>query len=216
VFLDETAPTIAELNKCEGFFKILFAGNVGDAQDFQSILQAAKILKAKQIKTKFFIVGDGRAYEWVKSEISKQNLENYIHLLGRHPLELMPSFYSSADALLVTLQESPVFAMTIPGKVQSYMAAGKPILTMLSGEGSRIIDEAGCGYTAKSGDYEQLSGNIIAMSELNRDELVELGDNAKLYAQTEFNRDKLISQLEEWFVELCEKKQNKNAVRKQF
>jgi len=216
VFLDETAPTIAELNKCEGFFKILFAGNVGDAQDFQSILQAAKILKAKQIKTKFFIVGDGRAYEWVKSEISKQNLENYIHLLGRHPLELMPSFYSSADALLVTLQESSVFAMTIPGKVQSYMAAGKPILTMLSGEGSRIIDEAGCGYTAKSGDYEQLSGNIIAMSELNRDELVELGDNAKLYAQTEFNRDKLISQLEEWFVELCEKKQNKNAVRKQF
>lgn len=204
MFLDQAASPVQEINEHKGVFKILFAGNIGNAQDFPSILQAAKVLKNKQIKAKFFIVGDGRAYEWVKSEISKQKLEDYIYLLGRHPLESMPSFYSSVDALLVTLQESPVFMMTIPGKVQSYMAAGKPILTMLSGEGSRIINEAESGYTAKSSDYEQLAKNIITMSELKQDELMTLGHKAKLYAQTEFNRDILITQLEKWFVELNE------------
>lgn len=216
VFLDQATSPVDEIDEHEGVFKILFAGNIGDAQDFPSIIQTAKILKAKQVKAKFFIVGNGRASEWVKSEITKQKLENYIYLLGRHPLESMPSFYASADVLLVTLQESPVFTMTIPGKVQSYMAAGKPILTMLSGEGSRIIDEAECGYTAKSSDYEQLAKNIIAMSELKHDELMTLGHKAKLYAQTEFNRDTLITQLEKWFIELHETRKIQNSIGKQL
>ena len=205
VFHDSVTFPVKEVEKHQGVFKILFAGNIGVAQDFPAILNAAKILKTKQVKVKFFIVGDGRFFKFVKSEIFKQKLQNYVYLLGRHPLESMPSFYASADTLLVTLLESPVYAMTIPGKVQSYMAAGKPILTMLSGEGSRIIDESECGYTAKSGDYEQLVNNIIAMSELKQDELVKLGHKAKRYAQMEFDRDTLITQLENWFVDLDQK-----------
>ena len=116
----------------------------------------------------------------------------------------MPAFYSSVDALLVTLKESPAFTMTIPGKVQSYMAAGKPILSMLSGEGSRVIEEAECGYVTNSGDYEQLAANIVRMSKLNQDELGILGKNAKTYSDREFDRDRLISQLESWFAELAE------------
>ena len=126
----------------------------------------------------------------------------------------MCEYLALIDALLVTLQESPVFAMTIPGKVQSYMAAGKPILTMLSGEGSRIIEEAKCGYVAKSSDYEQLANNIIAMSELKLNELVRLGGNAKRYAQTEFDRDTLIAQLEAWFVELDQQPKSLNSSQK--
>jgi len=211
VFAGSATLPVQEIEKHQGVFKILFAGNVGDAQDFPAILSAAGLLKKKQLQVKFFIVGDGRAFEWVKSEISKKDLQDYVYLMGRHPLETMPSFYASVDALLVTLQESPVFAMTIPGKVQSYMAAGKPILTMLSGEGSRIIEEAECGYTAKSSDYEQLTNNIIAMSELKQNELVKLGGNAKRYAKTEFDRDTLITQLENWFVELEQKSINQSS-----
>jgi len=103
---------------------------------------------------------------------------------------------------LVTLKESPVFAMTIPSKVQSYMTAGKPILTMLTGEGSRIIEEANCGLIAKSGDYKVLSENIEKMSMMNKGELDALGLKARAYSEREFDRDKLISQLEEWFVDL--------------
>ena len=115
---------------------------------------------------------------------------------------MMPSFYASADALLATLKETQAFSMTIPGKVQSYMAAGKPILTMLSGEGSRIIEEAKCGYVASSGNYRMLAQNILIMSKLDEEKLITLGNRAELYAQKEFDRNKLISQLENWCIEV--------------
>lgn len=202
VFSEKGISPIEEIVRHKSAFKILFAGNVGEAQDFPSILNAAEIIKSKKINAIFFIVGDGRAFDWVQSEVLSRGLEEYVTLLGRHPLESMPSFYACADALLVTLKDSPAFKMTIPGKVQSYMMAGKPILTMLSGEGSRVIDEAKCGYIANSGDFEQLAGNVEKMISLDRGELRALGENAKRYADNEFDRDKLITQLEDWFIEL--------------
>ena len=182
-------------------FKILFAGNVGHAQDFPSIIAAAELLKSNKINAKFFIVGDGRAFDWVQSELVRCNLEEYVLLLGRHPLESMPSFYAASDALLVTLKDSPAFSMTIPGKVQSYMAAGKPVLTMLSGEGSRVVEEARCGFVADAGDYEKLIDNIEKMIWLSCEDLNDFSNNARTYVQNEFDRGKLISQLERWFVD---------------
>jgi glycosyltransferase involved in cell wall biosynthesis len=205
VFSSNNISSVKELERHEGAFKILFAGNIGEAQDFPSILNAIEIIKAKKINVKFFIVGDGRAFEWVQSEIVNRGLEKYLYLLGRYPLESMPDFYASADALLVSLKANPVFAMTIPGKVQSYMAAGKPVLTMLSGEGSRVVEEANCGYVAKSGDVEVLAKNIMHMTTLSQNDLAVLGENAKRYADKEFDRDKLITQLEDWFLELSNK-----------
>ncbi len=183
-------------------FKVVFTGNVGESQDFPSILNAVARLKAKEVKIKLFIVGDGRALDWVRTEIEKQDLSNHIMLLGRHPLEAMPSFYLAADALLVTLKKNPVFAMTIPGKVQPYMLAGKPILTMLTGEGSKVVREAACGFTADSGDVESFANNLIKMSRLSIQERLELGENAKKYADKKFNRNVLICQLESWFEEV--------------
>ncbi len=201
-----SSPTLPN-DKFQNFtgFKVLFAGNIGEAQDFPAILKAIDILTRRKLNFKVFIVGDGRNLGWVKQEIEKRKLTEYAVLLGRHPLELMPCFYYSADALLVTLKESPVFAMTIPGKLQSYMVAGKPILTMLSGEGSRIVEEAGCGLVAKSGDAMALADNIECMSKMDPTELISFGKKAKHYSDTEFNRDILISQLEAWFYELSHK-----------
>jgi colanic acid biosynthesis glycosyl transferase WcaI len=210
VFADAVTFPVREIEKHQGVFKILFAGNIGDAQDFPAILNAATILKTKKLNAKFFIVGDGRAFEWVKSEIIKQKLQDYVYLMGRHPLEAMPSFYASVDALLVTLQESPVFAMTIPGKVQSYMAAGKPILTMLTGEGSRVVAEANCGLIADSGDFEKIVQNILQMIQMPSEQLNDLGQNARNYSAKEFDRDKLITQLEQWFIEVSKEAQVKS------
>lgn len=204
IFLYSSILPVEEIETYAGF-KILFAGNVGESQGFPAILNVAERLKNQNANAKFFIVGDGRAFDWVKAEIKDRKLTEYMALLGRHPLESMPSFYASADALLVTLKESRVFAMTIPGKVQSYMTAGKPILTMLSGEGSRVVEEAGCGYIAESGDVENLVQNIMRMVTLSQDELAVLGENAKRYADKEFDRDTLITQLESWFIELTSK-----------
>ncbi len=180
-------------------FKVLFAGNVGEAQDFPAMLHAANLLKAQAVQVRLFVVGDGRHVDWVRNAIVEQGLDEYVHLLGRYPLDEMPSFYATADALLVTLKESKAFAMTIPGKVQSYMASGKPILTMLSGEGSRVVEEAQCGFVARSGDYQKLAENVINMAECSQEQLAEFGANAKAYANKEFDRDTLITQLEGWF-----------------
>lgn len=190
---------------CTDCFKIIFAGNVGAAQDFPSILSAAKIIKEQGTNIKIFILGDGRAFEFVKSAVIEKEVSDVVVLLGRYPLEAMPSFYATADALLVTLKESKAFSMTIPGKVQTYMEAGKPILTMLSGEGSRIVEEAGCGLIANSGDFQQLANNMTEMANCSQKQLAEFGTNAKVYAQKEFDRDRLIDQLESWFKELAEK-----------
>ncbi len=199
VFSNNTMQGIEDITKFDGMFKVLFAGNIGEAQDFPSILAAASVLKNSNASIKLFIVGDGRMMPWVKQQIEERGLEGYVYLMGHHPLKLMPNFYVSADALLVSLKESRVFSMTIPGKVQSYMMAGKPILGMLDGEGAHAIDEANAGYTCCAGGHEALANNILAMSKLSKDELQKFGVNAKRYAQREFDRNRLISQLEQWF-----------------
>lgn len=186
------------------WFKLVFAGNIGEAQDFPAILSAMQLIKTQGIQARLYVLGDGRAFEHVKQSIVELALQDYVVLLGRHPLEAMPAYYANADALLVTLKESKAFAMTIPGKVQSYMEAAKPLLTMLSGEGSRVVNEAACGLTANSGDYRQLAENIRALSLLPKAELDTLGVNAKSYAQHEFDRDRLISQLEQWFAAVAD------------
>jgi glycosyltransferase involved in cell wall biosynthesis len=201
VFVDNNSPAVNGLMKTNSF-KVLFAGNVGEAQDFPAILSAAELINIQKQKIKFFVVGDGRAFEDLKIQIVNRGLQDVVILLGRYPLEDMPSFYSAADVLIVTLKESKAFSMTIPGKLQSYMAAGKPVLTMLSGEGSRVVKDADCGLVAMSGDYEAFSENIVAMSRFSIEELEKLGLNAKRYADEEFSRDKLISQLESWFEEV--------------
>jgi colanic acid biosynthesis glycosyl transferase WcaI len=201
LFSQDVAERIDEVSVYKDDFRVLFAGNVGDAQDFPSIMKAMGLLKHRKIKAKLFIVGHGRKLSWLEEYIEEKELEDYVFLLGHHPLEKMPRFYASADALLVTLNENKIFSMTIPGKVQSYMAAGKPILAMLNGEGSRVIEEANCGYTSRAGDYNNLAESIITMSTLKQEQLNQLGLNAILYSHYKFDRKQLISQLESWFLE---------------
>src|SRR5262249_28120162 len=100
-----------------GGFDVMFAGNIGEAQDFPTILDAAGLLRGRP-QARFLIVGDGRMAAWVRDEIARRGLEQQVVMLGRYPVERMPSFYRHADALLVSLKDEPIFAMTIPGKLQ--------------------------------------------------------------------------------------------------
>jgi len=199
IFSQRQVNTNNTLRSEEAAFKILFAGNVGEAQDFPSLLQAAEQLQSHNSNAIFYIVGDGRLSTWLEQEVIKRGLEERVRLLGRQALEAMPDFYAAADALLVMLKESPVFAKTIPGKVQTYLTAGKPILTMMTGEGSEVIVRAECGLIADSSDYHKLCENIEILSAMSREDLLELGENARQYADIHFNREKLINKLEEWF-----------------
>ena len=180
-------------------FDILFAGNVGEAQDFPNLLNAMSILKDKDVKIRVHIVGDGRYLESLKEQIFQNDLADYIKLWGRFPLDDMPKFFSSADALFVSLKNSPTFSMTIPGKVQSYMMAGKPILASLSGDGADVILQSSCGLVSAPGDYQSLAENIESMINLDAKELELMGDNGKNYADKYFNRSLLMTNLVDCF-----------------
>lgn len=185
-------------------FNIMFAGNIGDAQDFSSILSAAELLKSNK-KIRWLVVGSGRMYSWVNSEIERRDLQDCVLMFGQYPLDRMPSFFQHADALLVSLKNDPVFSATIPGKVQTYLASGVPILAMLNGEGARIISESGCGIVCKAGDYECLSNTAYKLSITTKEERIKMGEKGIKLSKTEFDRDKLMDHLEGWMTELIVK-----------
>lgn len=181
-------------------FNVVFAGNIGAAQDFPSILDAANRLKHLP-DLRWLIVGDGRASDHVRSEVKRMGLERNFVLLGRHPLERMPSFFLAASALLVSLRPDPIFSMTVPSKVQSYLSAGVPLLAMLDGEGARIVDESGGGLVGPAGNGEALARNVERLISMSLDERRLMGERARDYGQREFDRDTLIDALETHFVD---------------
>lgn len=190
-----------ERKKMPDGFKVMFAGNIGAAQDFETILSAAGQLK-DHADIHWIILGDGRKRSWVETEIRRRNLTKNFHLLGRYPVESMPRFFSLADALLVSLKKDPIFALTIPAKVQSYLACGKPILAVLDGEGGRIIEEAGAGYVSPAEDAQRLAENVQAMYSLSRAERSQIGLQGRNYFEKHFERSLLLQRLEGWMKEL--------------
>ena len=175
-------------------FIVMFTGNVGEAQDFESILKAASLTVHKK-EIKWVVVGDGRKKAWVESEIMRLGLQDTVKLLGSYPVDDMPSFFTYADALLMSLKDEQVLALTIPSKLQSYMAFGKPIVGMLNGIGSDIISSAKCGYTASAADYEQLAKNILDLYSESKNTLEIMGNNAKKYYQEHFSKDVVLKDL---------------------
>lgn len=191
------APELAAHSRA---FKILFAGNVGEAQDFPAILDAAERLKDRR-DIQWLIVGDGRMTPWVSAEIKRRGLEHTTTLMGRFPLERMPDFFAGADALLVSLKKSDVFAMTIPGKVQSYLAAGKPLLGMLDGEGADVISSAGAGLVCAAGDGAGLASNARQLVDMGSTARLALGESGRRHYQTHFERNMLMDRSEQLLVE---------------
>ena len=184
-----------------GSFNVMFAGNIGDAQDFPAILAAAEILK-RHDHIRWLIVGDGRMSRWVSVEIKRRDLQDCVHMLGRHPVARMPSFFKHANALLVSLKNEPIFSMTIPGKLQSYLAAGIPVLAMLNGEGAEVVESSRSGLTCAAGDHAALAAAVLKLSNMTSEEREQMGKKGMDMNAREFDRDTLIGRLEEWIGQL--------------
>ena len=178
----------------EGFI-VMFAGNIGEAQDFDTIMQAALLLKEEK-DIHFVFLGDGRKKPWVEDFLNQNGLQNTVHLLGRHPLDSMPSFFKKADAMLVTLKDELIFNLTVPAKLQAYMMAGKPIIAMLNGEGAEIVKEAYCGVTVNSGNHKKLAEQIVTIKNFGKRQLNDFGVNGKKYCTENFSLDKSMDHLE--------------------
>jgi glycosyltransferase involved in cell wall biosynthesis len=196
-FSASTSLTSSLLKRDDSVFTVVFAGNLGEAQDFPAILEAAEVLK-NVVAVRWVIVGDGRMSKWLHEQVDTRGLSNVL-LLGRHPLSEMPGVFSCADALLVSLKTNDVFEKTIPGKVQAYMASSKPILGMINGEAARIIEESGGGFACPSGDVQglvritrELATTPVALRE-------SMGLAARSYYLSHFSKPALMERLETLF-----------------
>lgn len=168
---------------------ITFAGNIGTTQSIETILYAAQRLKEKNIHFHFY--GDGSGIDKMLNLRENLQLDN-VTFHGRVPLEELPEIYASSDALIVTLSDNEVLSMSFPGKIQSYMAAGKPIVAAVNGEAEKIIKEANCGFVASA---EDVDGLVSCIKKFICADRVELGKNSRVYYEKNFQKDDFIQKL---------------------
>jgi glycosyltransferase involved in cell wall biosynthesis len=185
-------------------FRIMFAGNVGAAQDFETLLTAATLTRSRP-DIHWLIVGEGRQLPWVREQIKSRGLESTVHLVGAFPVERMPEFFSFADVMLATLRDEPIFALTVPSKIQAYLAYGKPILAALNGEGARIIAKANAGICVPAGHPEKLAAAALAFAALPRSELTAMSERGRALFAQEFSRSRVLGDFESLFCEAVRK-----------
>lgn len=173
---------------------ISFAGNVGKAQSIETIIGAAHILRNDD-RFIFHIVGGGSSLAKCQDLAVSQNLSNII-FHGSHLLEEMPLFYGASDAMLITFANNPIIGYTLPRKVQSYMAAGKPVLGAVVGETKRVIEDAGCGFCCNAEDSEGLARICYEFAEKSEKYRKNLGEKARIYYEEHFSKDKFFETLE--------------------
>lgn len=195
---------LAALEPLPEGFKVVFAGNIGAAQSFGTILDAAERLK-EAADIHWLIAGDGRVSDWVREQIRLRGLESCVHLLGRHSPETIVALFSRADALLVTLKKEPAFALTVPGKIQSYLACGKPVIASLDGEGGRLIEEAGAGIACPAEDSVALAEAVMSLRSMSGPQRAEMGEKGRKFCETNFTRSRLLDQLAGWLIEGAKK-----------
>jgi glycosyltransferase involved in cell wall biosynthesis len=173
----------------------MFAGNLGEAQSLNTLIEAAKIVHNKGVDVKWVFLGDGRMRENLELEIKNNRLVSQVFLLGSYPSKDMPYFFSCSDALIVSLKDENIFSLTIPSKVQSYMACEKPILASLNGEGAKIVEMSNCGFVSPAEDAKALADNVLNLYGLHEKERGIMGRNAGDYFRKEFERDVLLDRL---------------------
>ena len=182
-------------------FKIAFTGNIGTAQGLDILPQTAKLLKDDNVR--FVIVGDGRYQAEFKKYIDECGVRDKFILIPRVPATRIPEILSACDAGFISFNNTKLWEMTIPAKLQSYMACGKPIIASASGETKRVINEADCGFCCEIGDAESLANGV---RNLMNSDINELAKNARTYFDEHFVKSNLMDEMD-IFISNCFKRQ---------
>ncbi|MDE6864851.1 MAG: glycosyltransferase, partial [Alistipes sp.] len=143
----------------------------------------------------FNFVGDGRKRKWVEEFIENKNLSDSVHCWGQYPLSAMPSFFNQADILFLSLKKSPIFELTVPAKLQAYMSSGKPVVSMIDGEGAAVIAEADCGWSVPAESPEKLAELLIELSNTDSSILAQKGANGKAFSHKHYGFDSCMDHL---------------------
>lgn len=178
-------------------FNVVFAGNLGTVQALGTLLDAAALLRL-HVDVRLVLVGSGSRSEWLQQEVARRQLGN-VQLAGRFAPEAMPGILAQASALLVSLVRSPIMSQTVPSKVQAYLAAGRPVIAALDGEGARVIEEAGAGLACAAEDASGLALAILKLNAMSEAELKGMGESGKRYYEQHFEPSMLAKLLMQHF-----------------
>lgn len=177
----------------ETHFCVVFAGNLGTAQALDTLVQAAEHLK-KDADIRIVVVGSGSRLAWLQEQKALLGLDNLL-LAGRYPSQAMPLIFERSAVLLVSLNADTIFAQTIPSKIQAYLAAGRPIIGCLNGEGARIIQEAGAGFSSPAEQVLPLVAAIRQMHSCSNLEREAMGVSGRDYFDRNFDMDMQVRRL---------------------
>ena len=178
-------------------FNVVFAGNLGTVQALGAVLDAAELLLPHP-DVRMVLVGSGSRSEWLQEEVVRRQLGN-VQLAGRFAPEAMPGILAQASALLVSLARSPVMSQTVPSKVQAYLAAGKPIIASLDGEGARVLEESGAGVSCPAEDAVALAEAVLRLRAKPHAELQRMGEAGQIYYKQNFDPAVLAARLVQHF-----------------
>lgn len=184
-------------------FCLVFAGNIGTAQSMETLISTAQQLSGFP-DIKIIIVGNGSMLEWTQQQVELLQLENVV-FTGSFPIDTMPSIFSRAKALLVSLKAEEIFSYTIPSKIQAYLSAGRPIIASIDGEAARIINHADAGLTCRAEDASGLAEKIIQFFNMSPSQHETLGNNGRKYFLENFEINQQCKRLIEIIEDRVEK-----------
>jgi colanic acid biosynthesis glycosyl transferase WcaI len=201
---DETASQSDVMPPCmieADTFKIMFSGNMGEAQDLKTILDAAEILQSSHPLIRIILLGSGTDMENLQHIKTSRKLDN-VAFLPRVPMSKVGSYFAAADCLLVHLKPDPLFVITIPSKTQAYLAAGKPIIMGVEGDAANMVLAAGAGIVAQPGNAKSIAAAMINMSTETKIALNDMGKAGQRYYQNELSVAVGVKQFEDHFLKL--------------
>ncbi len=188
-----------ELLPRDGILNCVFAGSVGYAQGLDILVKASESLKRDNIRVRFVIIGDGRYLDILQSKIIEADVSEYFYFISRKPAEEISKYLAFADALLITLSKNDVFSITLPAKVQSSFACGKPIIVSADGEAQMAVEEANAGLYSDAEDLDGFVNNLKAFMSMPQSKKDEMSSNALFYARNNFDKKKQMDKLDEAF-----------------
>jgi glycosyltransferase involved in cell wall biosynthesis len=185
-------------------FIILFAGNIGNAQSIETIIGASELLNDYE-DIAIVMIGGGNKLEWLKKEKKDKKLE-HLYIKGHFAIELMPQIMTLASVLISTLADRHIFALTVPNRIQAFLAIGKPIIACMNGEGARIVEEAKAGLSVPAENKYKLVEAILRLYQMPTQQRNEMGKNGRKYFKKHFDGDKLLTELLDHFKWLINKR----------
>jgi glycosyltransferase involved in cell wall biosynthesis len=163
-------------------FVVVYGGNLGKAQGLGAVIEAAARLKTRRPDILIRLYGDGVDASALRAQAQALDLDN-LEIHPRVGKSEISELFARADALLVHLADHPLFAITVPTKVQAYLATGRPIAAGIAGEGARLLADSGAAVVAPPGDPDALAKAIATLADTPADTRRRMGLQGRSYYQ---------------------------------